>query len=261
MRSRNKIAGQGDTMDVGARGQVPSGIMRLGFGALLALVLLLGVSVAPAFALEAGQTVRGAVQLGGMTVPLPAGEWTAYYAVEDEDAKFHTSKLGLVLIGGKTVRQMAYFRVSRSKTGAGFKPYEQCAQPHYFYSETVQNQIGGAQDCWHVHAETLAPDEASDRQKALLALAKDRGLFLSLVSIGVRFHRANADALLQASYGWPPDLIVKAPKDVKFWRFQDWTAEAVAKEPRKTVVMSRFKRWGEEWRPQIDPAFSSFIKK
>lgn len=234
------------------------GILRLAFGASLTLASLL---VAPAFALDAGQTVSGAVQLGGMTLPLPAGEWTAYYAVEDNDAKFQTSKLGLVLINGKTVKQMAYFRVSRSKTGAGFNPYDQCAQPYYFYSSTVMNQISSVQDCWHVQAETLAPDEASGRQKALLALVKSRNLFLSLVSIGPRFHRANADVLLQASYGWTPDLIIKAPKDIKVWPFQDWTAEAVAKEPRKTVIMTRFKHWGEEWRPQIDSAFSSFKKK
>lgn len=237
------------------------GISNLAPGAFLALALLLVAPVAPAFALEAGQTASGAVQLGGMTLPLPAGEWTAYYAVEDEDAKFQTSKLGLVQISGKTIKQFAYFRILRSKTGAGFKPYAQCSQPHYFYSDTVLNQISGAQDCWHVHAETLAPDEASARQKALLALAKDRGLFFSLVAIGPRFHRANPDVLLQASYGWSPDLIIKAPKDAKVWRFQDWTAEAVAKEPRKKVVMTRFKRWGEEWRPQIDAALASFKKK
>ncbi len=234
-------------------------ISGLAFGALLALLLV--APIAPAFALDAGQTASGAVQLGGMTIPLPAGEWTAYYAVEDSDAKFQTSKLGLVLISGKAIKQSAYFRVSHSKTGAGFKPYEQCSQPHYFYSETILNQIGGAQDCWHVQAETLAPDKASGRQKAILEFAKSRSLFLPLAVIGPRFHRANADVLLQASYGWTPDLIIKAPKEIKAWRFQDWTAGAVAKEPRKKVIMTKFKRWGEEWRPQMDTAFSSFKKK
>jgi len=230
-----------------------------GFGAALSLGLLFAVT--SALALDAGQTASGAVQLGGMTIPLPQGEWSVYYAVEDNGEKFQTSKLGLLLINDKIVKQTAYFRVSRSKTGAGFKPYEQCAQPHYFYSETALNQISGAQDCWHVQVETLAPDEVPDRQKAMLAFAKSRGLFLPLAVIGPRFHRASADVLLQASYGWTPDLIIKAPKDTKVWRFQDWTAEAVAKEPRKKVIMAKFKRWGEEWRPQIDTAFSSFRKK
>ncbi|MEQ1889347.1 MAG: hypothetical protein ABL951_09240 [Alphaproteobacteria bacterium] len=231
---------------------------RFAAGLLLTLALLTG---APAFALDAGQTVTGSVRLGGISVPLPDGEWTAYYAVEDKDEKFQTSKLGLVLINGKAIKQTAYFRVSRSKVGAGFKPYEQCAQPYYFYGETTLNQIGGAQDCWHVLVETLAPDDASDRQKAILEFAKSRGVFLPLAAIGSRFHRASPEVLLQASYGWTPDLIVKAPKDIKVWRFQDWTAEAVAKDPRKKVIMTKFKRWGEEWRPQIDTAFSGFGKK
>lgn len=230
-------------------------------GAVLALVLLVTMPVAPGFALDVGQTASGAVQLGGMTIPLPQGEWSVYYAVEDEYPKFQTSKMGLVLISNKAVKQTAYFRVSRSKTGAGFKPYEQCSLPYYFYGETVLNQISGAQNCWHVQVETLAPDDASDRQKAILEFAKSRGLFLPLAAIGSRFHRASPDVLLQASYGWTPDLIIKAPKDIKVWRFQDWTAEAVTKEPRKKAVMTKFKRWGEEWRPQIETAFSSFKKK
>lgn len=243
-----------------ARLRVVCGGASAGFAVALALSLLLPGVYAPASALEVGQTVSGAVQLGGMTLPLPAGEWTAYYAVEDDGAKFRISKLGLLLISGKAVKQSAYFRVSLSKTGAGFKPFAQCAQPYYFFSETVLNQIGGAQDCWHVLVETLAPDEASDRQKAILEFVKARSLFLPLAFIGSRFHRANADVLMQASYGWTPDLIIKAPKDIKVWRFQDWTAEAVAKEPRKNVIMTKFKRWGEEWRPQIDTAFSGIQK-
>ncbi|MFZ5835367.1 MAG: hypothetical protein ACOY2B_08295 [Pseudomonadota bacterium] len=223
------------------------------------IVALLGIS-SPAFAVETGQIVKGSVTVGGMAMPLPDGEWTVYYAVEDDGAKFLNAKLGLVLLSGKAVKQTAYFRVSRSKTGAGFKPYAQCSQPYYFFSETVQNQAGGAQDCWHILVETLAPDEESDRQKAILAFAKAHGVFLPLTVIGPRFHYASSQALLQASYGWTPDLIVKAPKDIKVWRFQDWTSEAVASEPRKKVIMTKFKRWGAGWRPKIDSVFSGFRK-
>lgn len=211
----------------------------------------------PAFAIEPGQTVTGSVELGGRTLPLPPGEWTVYFKVEENGEKFANSKLGLVLISGKAIKQTAYFRTIRSKKGAGFKPYELCAQPYYFHSETAANQVGGAQDCWHVQAETLAPDNQSDRQEAITAFAKSRGLFLPLVVIGTRYHRADQKLLLQAAYGWSPDLILKAPADLKAWRFQDWTAESVARDPRKRVIMSKFKRWGEEWRPKIGAAFSA----
>lgn len=233
-----------------------AGIAAAVFGLIFTL---LGI-IAPAYALDAGQTVKDSVTVGGMAIPLPDGEWTVYYAVEDDDPKFLNSKVGLVLLSGKAVKQTAYFRVSQSKTGAGFKPYAQCSQPYYFFSETVQNQASGAQDCWHILVETLAPDEESDRQKAILAFAKSREVFLPLTIIGPRFHYAGSQALLQVSYGWTPDLIVKAPKDIKVWRFQDWTAEAVAKEPRKKVIMTKFKRWGTEWRPEIESAFSGFRK-
>lgn len=239
--------------------------LRGGLGVIASAIILsliiFSSQPATAAALEAGQKATGSVLVGGMNILLPEGEWLVYYTFEKEDAKSLTSKLGLVLISGKAVKQSAYFRVSRSKTGSGFKSYEQCAQPYYFYSETATNQIGGAQDCWHVAVETLAPDKASDRQTALQAFAKSGNLFLPLALTGPSFHKANKDMLLQASYGWTPDLIVKAPRESKVWRFQDWTAEAVAKDPRKKVVMNKLKRWGEEWRPHIDDTFASFGKK
>lgn len=231
---------------------------RMRYAHILALCGLVAwlLAGAAALALEVAQKVNGAVQLGGMMLPLPAGEWTAYYTAKDDDGKFQTSKLGLVLVSGKVIKQTAYFRVTRSKLRAGFRPYEQCAQPHYFYGETILNRAADAQDCWHVHAETLAPDNPPERQKALLAFAGSNKLFLPLAVIGARFHKANRDVLLQASYGWTPDLIVKPSRDIKAWRFQDWTAEAVASVPRKRAVMAKFKRWGEEWRPRMEDAFN-----
>lgn len=210
----------------------------------------------PAFAVETGQTVTGAVEIGGKTLPLPPGEWTVYFTAGDDDGKFASAKLGLVLISGKAIKQTAYFRTVTSKKGAGFRPYELCNQPYYFHGEMAVNQAGGKQDCWHVLAETLAPNDESDRQKAITAFAKSRGLFLPLAVIGTRYHLADQKFLLQASYSWTPDLIIKAPADLKVWRFQDWTAESVAKDPRRRIIMSKFKRWGEEWRPKIGAAYT-----
>lgn len=218
---------------------------------------LAGAWTQAAFAIETGETVTGVVEMGGKTFPLPPGEWTVYFKLDQNDGKFASSKLGLVLIKGKTIRQSVYFRTQTSKKGAGFRPYELCAQPYYFHSETTFNQVGGKQDCWHVLAETLAPNEPSDRQTAITSFAKSRGLFLPLTLIGTRYHRADQKFLLQAAYGWTPDLILRAPAELKVWRFQDWTADSVSKDPRKKIIMSKFKRWGEEWRPKIEAAFSA----
>lgn len=236
-----------------------SRLLRDGCRIWLVTAFILGIvcmALRPAFAIEAGQTATGSVEIGGKTLPLPPGEWTVYFKLDENGEKFSESKLGLVLIKGKTIRQAVYFRTSTSKKSAGFRPYEQCAQPYYFHSETALNQVGGKQDCWHVLAETLAPNEPSDRQKAITEFARSRDLFLPLALVGTRYHRADQKTLLQVTYGWTPDLILKAPEAQKVWRFQDWTAESAARDPRKNIVMSKFKRWGEEWRPKIEAAFS-----
>lgn len=224
----------------------------------MACCLLIGIAAygARAHAVEVGASIDSGADIGGVRLPLPDGGWTVFYADETPEGSFPVTRLGLLRIAGKSVKQIAYVRVIRNARRGGFKPFEQCALPHYFFSETVTNQTGGAQDCWHVRTETLAADTPSPRQAALTSYAKANGLFLPLTMIGSRFHMASRTVALRISYGWTPDLILKAPKDKKVWRFQDWTADAVATDPRKTAVMEKMKQWGSAWRPRVSDAFN-----
>lgn len=219
---------------------------------LLAITLFYGA----ARAVEVGAAVEGAIEIGNLNVPLPNGRWTVYYVSEAPEGRFPVTKVGLLQTAGKAVKQIAYLRVARNTKRGGFKPFDQCALPHYYFSETVSNRIGGAQNCWHVRAETLAADTPSERQTALVNYAKSKGVFLPLTMIGSRFHLASRVAAMRVSYGWAPDLIIKAPADKKAWRFQDWTADAVAADLRKKAVMEKMKQWGSAWHPKVTRAFS-----
>lgn len=232
-------------------------VLRPIAGALAWLLALIAVASSDAHAVEVGSTVEGAVEIGGFKVPLPPGAWTAYYADDTPEEKFPVFKLGLLRATGKSIKQTVYIRVSRNPTNAGFHFFPQCSLTSYFFSVTVANKIGGEQNCWHVRPETLAADVPSARQIALVKYADSKHLFLPLTMIGSRFHMADLTGLLRVSYGWTPDLILRAPKDKKAWRFQDWTADAVAADPRKKAIMTKMQQWGEEWRPQILQAFGA----
>ena len=220
---------------------------------------ILGVVFSPmAEAANVGEQLTGTAVVGGVSIPLPDGTWTVYYAVDEGDPAFPTSKLGLAQLRGKVIKQTVYLRVSRSVARAGFEPYPYCEQPHYFFAEKSVNEAGNRQNCWHVRAESLAVDDApSDRYQALLHFSKANGYFLPLTLIGSRFHIADRNKSIRVSIGWNPDLILRAPEAQKVWRFQDWTAEAVAADPRKRVIMSKFKRWSDDWRPNVEGAFGS----
>ena len=226
------------------------------FLAAVAGALRLMTAGIDARASEPGTALEGVAGIGGFKVPLPDGQWTVFYSEDKPEGKIPTFTLGLLRTGGKAVKQIAFIRVANNSIRGGFKPFEQCALPNYFFAETVVNQIGGAQNCWHVRPETLAADTPSARQTALTNFAKSRKLFLPLTMIGSRYHMASRTSSLRVSYGWAPDLIIPAPKEKKAWRFQDWTAEAVAVDARKKAVMTRMKHWGEEWRPKVLEAFS-----
>lgn len=219
-------------------------------------LLMLAASNNTVRAVEAGTVIEGAADIGGFKVPLPDGPWTVFYSEDKPEGKIPTFTLGLLRTSGKAVKQVAFIRVANNSIRGGFKPFEQCTLPNYFFAETVVNQIGGPQNCWHVRPETLAADTPSARQTALTNFAKSRKLFLPLTMIGSRYHMANRTSSLRVSYGWAPDLIIPAPKDKKVWRFQDWTADAVATDARKKAVMNKMKRWGDEWRPKVLDAFS-----
>lgn len=224
----------------------------------IACCLLAGIAAYTprAHAIEVGASIDNSAVIDGIRLPLPEGSWTVFYADETPEGGFPVTRLGLLRTAGKSVKQVAYVRVTRNARRGGFKPYEQCNLPHYIFSETITNQTGGAQDCWHVRAETLAADTPSPRQAALTGYARANGLFLPLAMIGPRFHMASRSVALRISFGWSPDLILKAPKDKKAWRFQDWTSDAVAADARKKAVMEKMKQWGAMWRPKVSDAFN-----
>lgn len=220
------------------------------------LLVLIAAGHGGARAAQAGDVIEGAAEIGGLKVPLPDGPWTVFYSDDKAEGKIPVFRLGLLRTSGKAIKQVAFIRVAQNSIKGGFKPFEQCTLANYFFSETVVNQIGGPQNCWHVRPETLAADTPSERQTALTNYAKSKSLFLPLTMIGSRYHMANRSRALRVSYGWAPDLIMPAPKEKKAWRFQDWTADAVAADPRKKAIMTKMKRWGEEWRPRVVDAFT-----
>lgn len=226
----------------------------------LATILIITALLAfclPAAALEIGDDVQDSVTVGGFAVPLPPGVWTVYYVNESADPDFPTAKLGLILPRGKIVRQALYIRAARATRHTGFKPYPYCERPYYFFEETLSNQAGNIQQCWHMRAEALTGDgESSERYASLLEMSKRNGYFLPLTMIGARYHFANRSKTLRVSIGWNPDAILRAPESKKVWRFEDWTADAIITDPRKKVIMTKFKKWSQDWLPNIENAFN-----
>lgn len=225
--------------------------------AVLSVFIALFAFCLPAAALEVGETIQDSVSVGGFTMPLPAGVWTVYYINQSDDPEFPTAKVGLILERGKIVRQAMYIRTARATKHTGFKPYPYCERPYYFYEETLANQAGNVQQCWHMRAEALTGDgESSERYASLLEVSKRNGYFLPLTMIGARYHFANRSKTLRVSIGWNPDAILRAPESKKVWRFEDWTADAIAADPRKKVIMTKFKKWSQDWLPNVENAFS-----
>lgn len=224
---------------------------------LVAAIIALIAFCLPAAALEVGDTVQESVSIGGFTVPLPAGVWSVYYVNQTNDPEFPTAKIGLILPRGKIIRQAIYIRAARAIRHTGFKPYPYCERPYYFYAETADNQAGNIQQCWHMRAEALTGDgESSERYASMLEVSKRNGYFLPLTMIGARYHFANRSKTLRVSIGWNPDAILRAPESKKVWRFEDWTADAIAIDPRKKVIMTKFKKWSQDWLPNVENAFS-----
>ena len=230
-------------------------------GATLAIGMAFATGVKAADLPKVGEVYTGTIPLDLFEMPLPPGSWEVYYSVVDKDnPKFPSTKIGLLQNDEGVVSRLIYGRAVRALNRKGFKAYKYCERPEYTHSVVTLNRHGLDQDCWHMRAENLTTGAgASPREQALLNYVKEKDYLLLLTAVGPRYHFADRSTSVRISYSWIPDLIFKAPKNLnrKVWLYQDWTADEVSKDPIRKTIVRQFRRFGEDFYPQMQEMFAN----
>ena len=207
--------------------------------------------------------VSGAVEVEGLTFPLPGGEWREVYShkIPGRSPNAPQSFQVYASISGNVIDRAAIFWVQRKFSYTNkWRQYQSClttGDANVHFSEVRLNE-GGAEpttdpklDCWHVR--TLSMGRAGGAHPVIEALhvyAEREGLVMPATMIGARFAQKRlSDRREYAEYLWNPDVL--SPNPGKVWTPADWSRAATAADPARKIVTDRITRWGKAWRPSL----------
>lgn len=211
---------------------------------------------AAAQALDRGDVHEGSIEYQNVSVPLPPGQWTVVNTVNTSDQGSPNFPMGQAILASNTagaIDRVVKVWVQRKKQATrSFDPYAPCSSNGYFHAEVAANS-GSALDCWHVRALSLGLKGRSEpANEALFEYGADNKLFVPVVMIGARFARKDdSDRRYYVEYLWTPDLLLPADTAAKVWVPDDWSKDAVSKDPRKLALIDAVTEWAKEWRARF----------
>jgi hypothetical protein len=231
-------------------------------GAALAALVLSWA--ADAETLTVGQTYRGSVQLtdvmGGVYLPLPAGEWRLIGLTNTR------SRLGEVaMLGGRLVatdldarkrpRALISFGVATEASINGWKRPEFCEDKklHYVEPKDVrESRSGGEIRCWGIIAQSMHPSANAGQyvRDAYDWIGKNTS-GVPLTMLRVTYVRASGPKYLVAEYMFNPES-VSLPR----WSKTLWDPARIVANSDQEKYIATLKRFGIEWRPKFEQGFS-----
>jgi hypothetical protein len=208
------------------------------------------VATAPAAAPEGaslmGKILRGHMSLGGATIPLPEGDWTALAFFRGGSNGDGDSAV-LARIEGDRLRGVIAGKALKIKDGTGFAAIPNCDRTDYVFRETQVNSGFGAQRCWWInHATGVWQQEPILRAAA--AELERRGIRPPTVMLNVGFRRADADSFATTFYYFDPreNGISSQPL---LWQSSEWHKDRIQQDSQRVQYVEGLKQWAGSWAP------------
>lgn len=192
--------------------------------------------------------------IGRFQVPLPPGDWKEVFSGSNDLSRGTSDRKILVGISGDVVDRVILIYTIEIGRRDYFKPRQSCRHEDYFFQTTTVSEEA-KEDCWHVRNVSMGlSGDPHWINKALDLYAKKMDLFAPAVLVGARFIRHRDSELLQVDYLWNPDVLLPRD-DGGVWTLEDWSNPAIARDPRKQLVMDEIRRWARDWHPRMEGAF------
>ena len=239
--------------------------MRKPLIALAVIGTMLGACAQPEVGSLDAPPVSGAVEVDGLSFPLPTGDWQLAASYNQPGASPNAPQAfrAYVSRSDKLIDRVAIVWVQRKSTFKNlWRKYQSClteGDPGVHHAVVTTNtgdfdnpSTDTAIDCWHVRTFSLGTQGgAHPIVEGLRAYADSNGLFLSPAMVGARFaQKRQADRRSYVEYLWTPDILV--PRfDNGIWGLDDWSPEAVAADPARTIAVKGLVDWATTWRPRI----------
>lgn len=236
------------------------------FIVILVAVLMAGLPALAQPKWAQGQSYSGNIDIGGVQVPLPAGEWVvtgfdqATTTGADAGAQ---SNIGLAqIIDGKLRAYMSMSYNQRAVSNGWTVPASKnCVRSEIHHAVVVRDrQLDKA--CTYVNHYIFTYGETSPKWwKDTIAYAKEKSVAIPPTVIQSGIVVSDRSNFLSLAYYFNPEAKgFTRPRNIS-WQGNDWSVLNIAADEKKSAFVQSIIDWTEKARPVVEAGLAGKLKK
>lgn len=213
-----------------------------------------------------GQTYSGNIDIGGLQVPLPAGEWLVTGAnqstMTSADASGQTN-VGLAQIAdGKLRAYMSLSYNERSISGGWTVPASKtCTRTEIHHAVMVRDRQLDRSCLYVNHIVFNIASNSAKWWKDTVDYAKQNKTPVPMATIQSGFVVSDRANFMSVAYYFNPEVKGFAPPQNTAWQTSDWNVLNVATDEKKKAFVQSVIDWAETSRPVVEAGLAGKLKK
>lgn len=237
------------------------------------IVLLMAILMRPATAQPKwaqGQIYSGNIDLGGVQLPLPSGEWTVT-GFQSFASKTNmsggtggdTQTVALAQISGKTVRAYMVLGYNQRSMGNGWTVSDaaQCGRKEIHHTMIVRDRQLD-KSCQYVnHVIYSVSSTSAQWWKDTIEYALKNGVAMPPVALVGGVVTSDRSNYISAHYYFNPMTVGFPAPQNSTWENNDWNTFDVANDAKKKAFIQSVIEWTEKARPLVEPGLAGKLKK
>jgi hypothetical protein len=215
-----------------------------------------------------GQTYSGNIDIGGVQVPLPSGNWVVT-GVENSVINMWGSgaetSIGLAQISDGKLRAYAWISYNQQAliNGSGWRldAEKNCARTEIHYAAVVRNRQVD-KSCTYVNHNVFDISSTSPKWwKDSVAYAKTNSIGIPLAVIQSGIVVSDRQNFVSVGYYFNPEIQGFAPPKNTVWQTSDWSVLNTASDEQKKAFVKSIIDWTEKTRPAVEAGLAGRLKK
>ncbi|MFN4309686.1 MAG: hypothetical protein ACK4FK_03755 [Ferrovibrio sp.] len=238
--------------------------------ALLIFVVLWGAAAQAQPKWAVGQTYSGNIDIGGVQMALPAGEWvvTGFQASfnktqADSTVPGASMVVALAQPAGNALRGYAVFVYNERSVSNGWTAPDakNCRRAEIHHAKIVRD-VQLSKSCQYVnHIVYSVSANSAQWWKDSVEFARSRGIAMPLVTIASGIVVSDRANYVSALYHFNPAVKGFPAPSNTVWASSDWNVANVAADEKKKAFVQSVVDWTEKSRPLAEAGLAGKLKK
>ncbi|WP_374467264.1 hypothetical protein [Ferrovibrio sp.] len=217
-----------------------------------------------------GQTYSGNIDIGGVQMPLPAGEWTvsgfqASTNLTRTDGTVPGASMVVTLaqLTGSAVRGYAVFVYNERSMSSGWNvpDAKTCRRTEIHHAKVIRD-VQLSKSCEYVnHIIYTVSATSAQWWKDTIDFARSRAIVMPPVTIASGIVVSDRANFVSALYHFNPALKGFSAPNNTVWASSDWNVMNVAEDERKKAFVQSVIDWTEKSRPAVEAGLAGKLKK